>query len=115
EWVSAAGDPVDLPTECHGPIPTAQMPRLFASSDIYLGTNRRQEGFGLPAAEAMASGVPTILTEIPSYLWWDERHDYALFTPEEDGEAMGDALVRLLGDAALCERLARRDRKSTRL
>ena len=59
----------------------------------------------------MASGVPAILTEIPSYLWWDERHDYALFTPEEDGEAMGDALVRLLGDAALRESLARRGRE----
>ena len=111
QWVAAEDEPVDLATEFHVAIPTSQMARLFASSDIYLGTNRRQEGFGLPAAEAMASGVPTILTEIPSYLWWDERHDYALFTPEEDGEAMGDALVRLLGDAALRERLARRGRE----
>src|SRR5438034_9395237 len=108
QWVAADGEPVELASEFHVAIPTADMARLFATSDLYLGTNRRQEGFGLPAAEAMASGVPTILTEIPSYLWWDKTHDYALFTPEEDGEAMGDALVRLLGDAALRERLARR-------
>jgi glycosyltransferase involved in cell wall biosynthesis len=111
QWVVAEGEPVDLASEFHLAIPTADMARLFATSDIYLGTNRRQEGFGLPAAEAMASGVPAILTEIPSYLWWDKTHDYALFTPEEDGEAMGDALVRLLGDAALRERLAHRGRE----
>jgi glycosyltransferase involved in cell wall biosynthesis len=111
QWVAADGEPVELASEFHVAIPTSDMARLFATSDIYLGTNRRQEGFGLPAAEAMASGVPAILTEIPSYLWWDTTHDYALFTPEEDGEAMGDAVVRLLGDAALCERLARRGRE----
>ena len=111
QWVAAEGEPVDLASEFHVAIPTADMARLFATSDVYLGTNRRQEGFGLPAAEAMAGGVPTILTEIPSYLWWDKTQDYALFTPEEDGEAMGDALVRLLGDAALRERLAWRGRE----
>jgi glycosyltransferase involved in cell wall biosynthesis len=111
QWVAAEAEPVELASEFHVAIPTEAMARLFATSDIYLGTNRRKEGFGLPAAEAMAGGVPTILTEIPSYLWWDERKDYALFTPEEDGAAMGDALVRLLGDAELRARLARRGRE----
>ncbi len=111
QWVAAAGEPVELAREFHVAIPTDAMVQLFATSDIYLGTNRRKEGFGLPAAEAMAGGVPTILTEIPSYLWWDERKDYALFTPEEDGAAMGDALLRLLGDAELRARLSRRGRE----
>ena len=75
-----------------------EMARLFASCDVYLGPNRRHEGFGLPAAEALAGVVPAILTRIPSYLWWDDVHDYALFVDEEDSAAMGDALLRLLVD-----------------
>jgi glycosyltransferase involved in cell wall biosynthesis len=86
------------------------MAQLIASSDLFLGPSRSQEGFGLPAAEAMASGVPAILSEIPSFLSWDEQHDYAVFTPEGGGRAMGEQLVRLLGDAALRESLATRGR-----
>jgi glycosyltransferase involved in cell wall biosynthesis len=111
QWVIAEGEPADLAQEFHVAITTDEMARLFATSDIYLGPNRRQEGFGLPAAEALAGGVPAILTAIPSYLWWDEAHDYALFVPEEDSAAMADALLRLLGDAQLRERLARRGRE----
>jgi glycosyltransferase involved in cell wall biosynthesis len=49
-----------------------------------------------------------VLSEIPSFLSWDEQHDYALFASEG---SMGDALVRLLNDAALSERLASRGRE----
>jgi len=111
QWRAADGEPVELAGEFHVAIPTVEMARLFASCDVYLGPNRRKEGFGLPAAEALAGGVPAILTRIPSYLWWDDAQDYALFVEEEDAVAMGDALVQLLGDTALRERLSRRGRE----
>jgi len=111
QWRAADGEPVELAGEFHVAIPTVEMARLFASCDVYLGPNRRKEGFGLPAAEALAGGVPAILTRIPSYLWWDDAQDYALFVEEGDAAAMGDALVHLLGDAALRERLSRRGRE----
>jgi len=110
QWVAADDEPTDLASEFHVALSTAEMARLIASCDVFLGPSRHQEGFGLPAAEALASGVPAVLSEIPSFLSWDAAHDYALFTPEGDGDAMGDALVRLLGDAALRERLAARGR-----
>ncbi len=59
--------------------------------------------------KAMASGVPAILSSIPSFRSWGR--DHALFVPEGDGVAMGDALVRLLGDAALRAELAARGRE----
>jgi glycosyltransferase involved in cell wall biosynthesis len=110
QWAAAEGEPVELASEFHVALSTAEMARLIASCDVFLGPSRHQEGFGLPAAEALASGVPAVLSEIPSFLSWDAARDYALFTPENDGDAMGDALARLLGDAALRERLARRGR-----
>ncbi|HYH09035.1 MAG TPA: glycosyltransferase family 4 protein [Thermoanaerobaculia bacterium] len=111
QWVAMDDEPADLASEFHVALTSAEMSRLIASCDVFLGPSRREEGFGLPAAEAMAGGVPCVLSGIPSFLSWDARHDYALFAPEGDGTAMGQQLARLLGDAALREQLARRGRE----
>lgn len=111
QWPATDDEPVDLASEFHVAIPTDAMARLFASCDVFLGPSRSEEGFGLPAAEAMAGGVPVVLSEIPSFLSWDESRDYALFAPEGDGRAMGEQLARLLKDAQMQERLAARGRE----
>ena len=111
QWPVAPDEPAGMANEFHVALTTEEMARLIASCDVFLGPSRHQEGFGLPAAEALASGVPAVLCEIPSFLSWDPARDYALFSAEGDGAAMGDALVTLLRDAALRERLARRGRE----
>jgi glycosyltransferase involved in cell wall biosynthesis len=111
QWAPANGEPAELAAEFHVALSTADMVRLIASCDVYLAPSRHQEGFGLPAAEAMASGIAGVLSEIPSFLSWEETHDYGLFAPERDGTAMGDALVTLLGDASLRDRVAKRGRE----
>ncbi len=111
QWPAAEKEPVELASEFHVAIDTAAMARLFASSDVYVGPSRAEEGFGLPAAEALASGVPAVLSAIPSFRSWDAREDYALFAPEGDGAAMGAQLARLLGDRELQVRLAARGRE----
>lgn len=110
QWHAMHDEPTDLAAEFHVAIDSAAMVRLIASCDVFLGPSRAQEGFGLPAAEAMAGGVPCVLSEIPSFLSWNEQRDHALFAPEGDGRAMGDQLARLVGDAALREQLATRGR-----
>lgn len=111
QWPPEDGEPSALAREFHVALSTEGMAALYASSDVFLGPSRSEEGFGLPAAEAMAGGVPVLLSEIPSFLSWDERRDYAIFTADGDGKAMGDALARMLGDASLRKRLAERGRE----
>ncbi|HYC59434.1 MAG TPA: glycosyltransferase family 4 protein [Thermoanaerobaculia bacterium] len=111
QWEPAEGEPVELAQEFHVAIDTAVMARLIASCDVFVGPSRKEEGFGLPAAEAMAGGVPGVLTEIPSFLSWDESRDYALFAPEGDGQMLGERLAALLSDADLRERLSARGRE----
>ena len=111
-WRPAGDEPVDEHVdEFHVALDTPSMQRLFRSADVFLGPSRVDEGFGLPAAEAMASGLPTILTRIPSFLSFDDRRDYALFVDEDDAQAMGNELLKLLDDDGLARRLSRRGRQ----
>jgi glycosyltransferase involved in cell wall biosynthesis len=111
QWEPSEDEPVALVSEFHVAIDTAAMTRLIASSSAFLGPSRSEEGFGLPAAEAMAGGIPAVLSEIPSFLSWHERRDYALFAPEGDGQTMGEQLNRLLSDSELRARLSTRGRE----
>jgi glycosyltransferase involved in cell wall biosynthesis len=110
-WAPSREEPLDSVQEFHVALNTNEMTRLMHSCDLLIAPNHREEGFGLPAAEAMASGIPCIVTSIPSYLSFDEKHDYALFAPEENAVEMGERLIELLGDARLRDRLRVRGRE----
>ena len=110
-WRPSGSEPLEQVAEFHTAIGTAQMARLLASCDVLVAPNRQEEGFGLPAAEAMASGVPVVATRIPSHLAFDANHDYAAFADQDDAEALGDALLQVIEDDSLRHRLIRRGRE----
>jgi glycosyltransferase involved in cell wall biosynthesis len=62
------------------------------------------EGFGLPVLEAMRRGLPVVCSNATSLP--EVAGDAALYFEPTDTEAMTRALERVLGDAALRERLA---------
>lgn len=109
-WAPSREEPLDTVQEFHVALSTSEMTRLMHSCDVLIAPNHRQEGFGLPAAEALASGIPVVMTAIPSYQSFDEMHDYALFAPEENAVELGETLIELLSDADLRERLRSRGR-----
>lgn len=111
QWPAADGEPVQLTSEFHVALSSAAMAELIAGCDIFLGPSRHEEGFGLPAAEAMASGLPSVLSAIPSFLSFDAQRDYALFTDENDAAGLGDGLLRLLNDENLRRHTALRGRQ----
>jgi glycosyltransferase involved in cell wall biosynthesis len=110
-WAPSREEPLDSVQEFHVALATREMTRLMHSCDVLVAPNRREEGFGLPAAEAMASGIPVVMTSIPSYLSFDETHDYALFAPEGNAVELGEKLIELLGDEELRDRLRTRGRE----
>ena len=96
QWEPAPDEPVELASEFHVALDSEPMARLIASCDIFLGPSRHQEGFGLPAAESLASGLTCILSEIPSFLSWFSgapAPSPVRFVPEGDAVAMGEALL----------------------
>ena len=70
---------------------------FYRSLDVFIGTSSgAQEGFFLPAIEAMACGVPTVLTDIPCFRSHGQGNDddhYALFVPPKDAAALAEAIV----------------------
>ncbi|MBF0200710.1 MAG: glycosyltransferase family 4 protein [Desulfamplus sp.] len=79
-----------------------------ASNGIFLSPSSSGEGFGLPALEAMACGIPAVLTDIPSYRDFGYPRDYALFVPPGDVDAMAHAVAGLSRDRDLGSRLIKR-------
>lgn len=65
------------------------------SRDVYISNSTEREGFGLPAMEAMASGLVTILSDINCYRSFSGRSDHCIFVPEGDSEATFKAIERL--------------------
>jgi hypothetical protein len=110
-WAPSREEPLDAVQEFHVALNSREMTRLVHSCDVLIAPNHREEGFGLPAAEAMASGIPVVMTAIPSYQSFDETHDYALFAPPENAVELGEKLIELLSDADLRDRLRRRGRE----
>lgn len=98
---NTAPDPAEqktsFPVEWHRQVPPARMGDFYRSLDVFLGTSSgTEEGFFLPAIEAMACGVPSILTDVPCFRSHGTKtgnHNYALFVPAKDPAAMAEALV----------------------
>ena len=96
------------PVEYHFHVPYSAMGDLYRSADIFISTSRDAEGFGLPALEAMACGVPTILSKISSYSSFDGPQDYALFVEPSDHVAVAEAINEIFHNRQLQEKLIRR-------
>lgn len=78
-----------------------QATSVFAYPSLY-------EGFGLPPLEAMACGVPTVVSNCSSLP--EVVGDAALLVAPDDAEGLAGALSRLLGSPDLAADYARRGR-----
>jgi O-antigen biosynthesis protein len=86
-----------------------EMASLYNDSDLLLAGSRSSvESFGRPAMEALACGLPAVLTDIQAYKDFDTNHDYALFVPAGDPAAMAKAVMRVITDNNLREMLVAR-------
>lgn len=81
------------------------LPDLYRSA-LALVYPSRLEGFGLPVLEAMASGLPAVISDTPSLA--EVAGDAAIRVAPEDESALADALALLASQPALRDELSAR-------
>jgi len=85
-----------------------KMPALYNRADVVVMVSGEAEGFGLPAVEAMACGVPTVLSRARCFLSYSDVHDYARFVNIGDVEGIARGVEEVLRDEELRKRLRSR-------
>ena len=78
-------------------MPMAEIPGVFRSADIFFNPSL-MEGFPQVSAQALASGLPCVITDCPGGVDAAD-HGGAVVTRRGDIQSMADALSRLLSDA----------------
>jgi glycosyltransferase involved in cell wall biosynthesis len=86
----------------------SDVPRVLAALDVFCMPSL-WEGFGLSLVEAMAAGVPAIVSRIDSLP--EVLGDAGVLVPPADPAALATALGELLADPARRQELARRGRE----
>jgi glycosyltransferase involved in cell wall biosynthesis len=84
---------------------------LLPEVDVLVHPAQR-EGLGSAVLEAMSAGVPVVACAAGGLVDLVEDGVTGLLVPPRDATALADAVVRLLGDAALRTRLADRGRQA---
>jgi len=94
-----------------GRIPPAELPRYYATADIFCSPATGQESFGIVLLEAMASGVPVIASDIPGYRTIVTPKREGLLVPPKHSEAIAEAVVTLARDSRLRREMGGRGRE----
>jgi glycosyltransferase involved in cell wall biosynthesis len=78
--------------------------KLYSSSDVFIFTSYK-ESFGLPPLEAMASGTAVATTDCGGIRDYAINGHNSLITPPGNPSAIADAVIRVLNDQRLRDKL----------
>ena len=87
-----------------GLLPNA-MSAAYQSADLLIGPNHAEEGFGLPALEALSSGLPVLLSDTPGHRYI--AREAATYFPCGNASGLLLALESVLGDPIRRQRLSK--------
>jgi glycosyltransferase involved in cell wall biosynthesis len=79
-----------------GDIPNAELPGYLASADVYVSTSTSDAGLSAGTAEAMACGLPVIVTDFGDNRGWVEDGVNGFVVPTHDPASLFDKIVYLL-------------------
>ena len=88
-----------------GYVPDSVKPRYYNSADIFCAPATGAESFGIVLLEAMASGLPTVATEVPGYMSVLEPGRDSITVQPKSWRELAAALVILARDAELRRRM----------
>jgi glycosyltransferase involved in cell wall biosynthesis len=93
-----------------GPVPHAAVAEHYRDADILVAPSFT-ESFGLPAAEAMAAGLPVVASGVGGLAEIVVDGETGFLVPPGDEGALAEAVLRLLGDVELRHRMGAAGRR----
>ncbi len=98
----------DLPSvQFLGFVPDEHLPGLYRSADLFVIPSVSGEGFGIVAAESLASGVPVVATDGGATGELVRHGSDGLIVPARDPVALAAAITQLGRDRALLASMAK--------
>lgn len=82
-----------------------ELNEVYRSADIYLICSQSSEGFPRTVWEAMANSLPVIATNVGSLPYFLKDGEHALLIPPKDVNALTEAIMRVITDRDLRERI----------
>jgi glycosyltransferase involved in cell wall biosynthesis len=93
-----------------GKVPSTLVSRWLRLADVFALLSP-SEGFSCALAEAMASGLPSVVCDIPANTQLVEPGVHGYLVPAGNPHAAAEAMLLLLGDAALRRRIGEASRR----
>ena len=90
-----------------------ELPRYYASADVFCSPATGRESFGMVVMEAMASGCPVVTTAIPGHQGILTNGVEGLMVEPESAQALALAIVRLLADRELAQTMGEAGRQTS--
>ncbi len=88
-----------------GYVPEDDLPRYYRTCHVFCAPSTGFESFGIILLEAMAAGKPIVASSIDGYRGVLTGGEEGLLVPPEDERRLAQALIRLLRDPSLRERM----------
>ena len=97
--------------ELVGGVSYQDLPRYYASADIYCSPATGQESFGIVLLEAMACGKPIVASAIEGYMGIVKDGEQGLLFPRRNPEALAEKLAILINNPDYARQLGNTGRK----
>ena len=95
-----------------GRVGNDELPRFFASCDLYVSPALGGESFGIVLLEAMAAGRPLVASDLPGYRSVVRDGEQGRLVPSGEPRALAEAIDTLLGNPSLCRAMAAEGRRT---
>ena len=79
-----------------GFIPNAELPELLNNSDIYISTSLSDAGIAASTAEAMACGVPVVVTDTGENCKWVKNGETGYLVPPSEPLRLAEVIKNMI-------------------
>lgn len=79
-----------------GFIPNDELPQYLTAVDVYVSTSLSDAGIAASTAEAMACGLPVVVTDVADNRWWVKDGENGFIVPVKDPRFLAERIIYLL-------------------